>query len=151
MSDETTGPEPQPEPQAAEPAPEAPAGPRVLRRSRDDRVLGGVCGGLGRYLGLDPVLLRLAFAVLLFAGGAGVLIYIIAWIVIPEEQPGDQLGEAPLHTAGGAGAAFGFLLVAIGGVLLIHAAVPGWLELRYVWPALVIVLGLAIVARGTRK
>ena len=151
MSDETTGPEPEATPHSEAPAPEAPAGPRVLRRSRDDRVLGGVCGGLGRYLGLDPVLLRLAFAVLLFAGGAGILIYIIGWIVIPEEQPGDQLGEAPVHTGGGAGAAFGFLLVAIGGVLLVHAAVPGWLGLRYVWPALVIVLGLAIVARGTRK
>ncbi|MGZ4393750.1 MAG: PspC domain-containing protein [Gaiellaceae bacterium] len=151
MSGEAAGPEPQPEPQAAEPVPKAPAGPRVLRRSREDRVLGGVCGGLGRYLGIDPVLLRLAFALLLFAGGAGALIYVIAWIVIPEEQPGDELGDAPIQTAGGAGTVFGFLLVAIGGVLLIHAAVPGWLGLRYVWPALVIVLGLAIVARGTRK
>lgn len=147
MSDETTGALPE------EPTPEPPtaASPRVLRRSREDRVLGGVCGGLGRYIGLDPVLLRLAFVVLLFAGGAGILVYILAWIVIPEEHPGDELGEAPVHTTGGAGSAFGFLLVAVGGVLLVHAAAPGWLDDRYVWPALVIVLGLALVTRGTRK
>jgi len=149
MSDETAEPEPEPEPD--EPAPEAPAGPRVLRRSREDSVLGGVCGGLGRYLGIDPVLLRLAFVLLVFAGGAGILIYLIAWIVIPEERPGDELGAAPAHSYGGPGAAVGFVLVAIGGVLLLHQAVPGWLELRYVWPALVIVFGLALVARGTRK
>ena len=149
MSDETIASEPE-SPQPEEPAPETPAGPRVLRRSREDHVLGGVCGGLGRYLGLDAVLLRLAFVLLLFAGGVGILIYVLAWIVIPEEQPGDELGEAHVHTSGGAGGAFGFLLVAIGAVLLVHAVVPDWIDHRYVWPVLVIVLGLVLMARGTR-
>ena len=54
-------------------------------RSRTDRVLGGVCSGLGKYFGLDPVLLRVLWAVAFFVGGAGLLAYIIAWIIIPEE------------------------------------------------------------------
>lgn len=53
--------------------------PRLLRRSRDDRVIGGVCGGLGRYLGVDPVLLRIAMVILAIAGGGGILIYLVAW------------------------------------------------------------------------
>ncbi|HZD79229.1 MAG TPA: PspC domain-containing protein, partial [Actinomycetota bacterium] len=47
---------------------------RSLRRSRSDRVIAGVCGGIGWYLGVDPVLIRIAFVVLTVAGGSGVLL-----------------------------------------------------------------------------
>lgn len=56
-----------------------------LFRSRKDRVIGGVCGGIGEYLKVDPVLIRVVWAVLFFAGGMGLLAYIIAWIIMPEE------------------------------------------------------------------
>ena len=56
-----------------------------IYRSNKDRILGGVCGGLGAYLNLDPVLLRVVWAIAFFFGGVGVLAYIIAWILIPEE------------------------------------------------------------------
>jgi len=58
---------------------------RRLYRSRSDRMLGGVAGGVAAYLQVDPSLTRLAFAALVLAAGAGLLVYIIAWIVIPEE------------------------------------------------------------------
>jgi phage shock protein C len=61
-----------------------------LRRTRDDRVIGGVCGGLGRYLGIDPVLMRIAFVILAFAGGGGILVYLVAWVLIPVERPGED-------------------------------------------------------------
>jgi phage shock protein C len=61
-----------------------------LFRSRQTRVLGGVCGGLGNYLNIDPVLIRVIWAVLIFAVGLGFLAYIIAWIIIPEEPAGQQ-------------------------------------------------------------
>src|SRR5687767_14549885 len=54
-----------------------------LYRSRSDRVLGGVCGGLGQYLGIDPGWVRLFFVLLALGHGAGVLIYLLLWIVIP--------------------------------------------------------------------
>ena len=57
---------------------------RRLFRDTDDAVLGGVCSGLGYYFGIDPVWLRLAFAVALFFAGSGPLLYIILWIVLPK-------------------------------------------------------------------
>src|SRR5215207_6999808 len=59
--------------------------PRRLTRSRDDRWIAGVCGGLGRYFGLDPVIVRLAAVALTFAGGAGLIAYAGAWLLVPEE------------------------------------------------------------------
>jgi phage shock protein C len=59
--------------------------PKRLYRSRKDRILGGVCGGMGNYFNLDPVLIRVIWVVLLFAAGVGFLAYILSWIIIPEE------------------------------------------------------------------
>jgi phage shock protein PspC (stress-responsive transcriptional regulator) len=59
--------------------------PRRLYRSSKSKIIGGVCGGMGDYFNIDPVILRLLWVILTFAGGAGVLIYIVAWIIIPEE------------------------------------------------------------------
>lgn len=56
-----------------------------LYRSRDDRVLAGVCSGLGKYLDVDPVIIRLIWAATILLAGAGFFLYIIAWIIIPEE------------------------------------------------------------------
>ncbi len=61
---------------------------RTLRRSREDKVLAGVAGGLGQHLGINAWWFRWAFIFLAFAGGAGVLLYIAAWIFIPE--PGED-------------------------------------------------------------
>ena len=66
------------------------AGPNVgavngLRRSRMDRWIGGVCGGIGRATGLDSWVWRLIFTVLFLGFGFGVLLYILLWIFVPEE------------------------------------------------------------------
>jgi len=70
-----------------------------LYRSRDDRVLFGVCGGLADWLDIDPSLVRIVFAVLVITGGIGLLLYIIMALVVPEEP--DYL---PMTMAPGAGA-----------------------------------------------
>ena len=57
---------------------------RKLFRSRKDKIIGGVCVGLADYFEIDPIIVRLVFLALLFAG-AGLLIYIIAWIFIPSK------------------------------------------------------------------
>ncbi|MBV8980749.1 MAG: PspC domain-containing protein [Acidimicrobiia bacterium] len=67
---------------------------RRLQRSRTDRVVAGVCGGLGEYFDIDPVIFRIAFVVLVFVGGAGVLLYPAAWILLPEEGHHRSLGDA---------------------------------------------------------
>ncbi len=57
-----------------------------LYRSRTDRMIVGVCGGLGKYLGMDPTLIRLIFALLVVLGvGSGLLVYLILMIVMPLE------------------------------------------------------------------
>jgi phage shock protein C len=58
---------------------------RRLYRSKSDRKLGGVCGGLGEYLGADPTLIRVVFIVLAVLGGAGLIIYLAMWLIVPQE------------------------------------------------------------------
>jgi len=61
-------------------------GTKVLVRSRKDRVLAGVCAGVADYFGLDATLVRVIVAVVsVITGGAGVLAYLAAWVIIPEE------------------------------------------------------------------
>jgi phage shock protein C len=55
-----------------------------LYRSRNDRKLAGVCGGIAEYYGWDPTLVRVAWIVLTLLGGSGILIYLIMWLVMPE-------------------------------------------------------------------
>ncbi len=58
---------------------------RLLRRSREDRVIGGVCGGLGAYFNVDPVWFRLGFVLTAIPGGIpGILLYLAFWLVMPE-------------------------------------------------------------------
>lgn len=56
-----------------------------LTKSSTDKMVCGVCGGLGEYLSLDPVILRLLFVILTISGGSGILIYIVLCIVLPEQ------------------------------------------------------------------
>jgi phage shock protein C len=60
-------------------------GTKRLYRAREGRIVAGVCAGLAAYFGVDPTLVRLAFVLVTLFGGLGVLFYLFAWIVIPEE------------------------------------------------------------------
>jgi phage shock protein C len=69
-------------------------GTKRLYRIRDGRLVAGVCVGLAAYFGVDPTLVRLAFALLTVFGGLGVLLYLCAWIVIPDETDGTSIAES---------------------------------------------------------
>jgi phage shock protein PspC (stress-responsive transcriptional regulator) len=56
-----------------------------FRRSRSDRWLGGVCGGIGRSTGMESWIWRLSFAALFICAGAGLLVYLLLWIFVPSE------------------------------------------------------------------
>lgn len=62
-----------------------------LTRSTEDKVLGGLAGGLGRYFGIDPVVFRIAFVVLTLAGGSGILLYLLGWLMIPDDAGANAL------------------------------------------------------------
>ena len=57
---------------------------KQLYRSRRNRIIAGICGGIGEYLGVDPTVIRLLWVLFVFAGGAGVLAYIVAYFIIPD-------------------------------------------------------------------
>ena len=56
-----------------------------LYRSKKNKVLAGVCGGIAEYLNMDPVIIRLIWILISLAWGAGLLLYIIAWVIVPEK------------------------------------------------------------------
>ena len=58
---------------------------KQLRRSKTDRMLGGVCAGIANYLDVDPTIIRLLWVLCIFLAGSGILAYLICWIVIPNE------------------------------------------------------------------
>ncbi len=69
-------------------------GTRVLVRSRKDRMVAGVCAGLGHYFGLDVTLVRVIVAVVsVMTGGAGVLAYLAAWVIIPGEGENTSIAQ----------------------------------------------------------
>ncbi|MFA9272342.1 MAG: PspC domain-containing protein, partial [Baekduiaceae bacterium] len=82
MDDQTdpTAEQPTPPP----PEPEAASRP-PLRRAADDRVIGGVCGGVARTLGLDALVVRVVAVVLVLAGGAGALLYVAGLLLMPDD------------------------------------------------------------------
>ena len=60
---------------------------KKLLRSKKSRIIAGICGGIGEYFGVDPTVIRLLWVLFtFFSAGAGILAYIIAWIIIPEEK-----------------------------------------------------------------
>jgi phage shock protein C len=149
-----------------------------LYRSRTDRFLGGVCGGIGKYLGIDPTIIRLVFLVLLFTQGFGFLIYLILWILLPVEggaetstgSVGDRLGEGMKGVGEDirnvaqtphpqAGLWFGAGLIVLGVVLFAERLgemlglgwLTQWVNWSTLWPILIIVLGVALILRGSRK
>ena len=66
-----------------------------LHLSRTERKMAGVCGGLGEFLDVDPILFRVSFVVLAFVGGLGIVLYIALWLVMPQDSPPAVSPPAP--------------------------------------------------------
>jgi len=135
-------------------APQPPPGPpqpevRRLYRSRTDRMIGGVAGGLANYLGIDPILSRLIWVALLFTG-AGFLIYIVAWIVIPEAPVGMVEPVASPASGTAVRVIFGGGLIFIGGILLLREILP-WIDDGVIWAVLLVCVGVGILVKAVRS
>lgn len=139
---------------------------RKLYRSDVNKVIAGVCGGLGEYFNIDPVLVRLAFVIIVFAGGAGILGYVLAWIIIPrrpyESNIDSSSQSGSTGTTGGDShtAVFsssssmmrylpGLLLVIVGAVLLIRQTVF-WFSWTEFLPVALIVIGAIVIIRSVQ-
>jgi phage shock protein C len=75
-----------------------------LYRSRSNRMLFGVCGGLGEYLNVDPTVIRLIFVLAFLPGGPGLLAYLVLALLVPEEPPGEIQSESAESGVENAGA-----------------------------------------------
>jgi signal transduction histidine kinase/phage shock protein PspC (stress-responsive transcriptional regulator) len=115
--------------------------PRDLRRSTEHRVLGGVCGGIGAYLGVDPVVIRLAVVVLTFVSGTGVLLYAIAWAVLPEGDVARPRASARTRRGREQPVAIAFVTV---GALLLLRSMGLWFPDGLIWPVAIAAIGLGV-------
>jgi phage shock protein PspC (stress-responsive transcriptional regulator) len=116
---------------------------RAARRDPDGAILGGVCAGLARALGIDALVVRIAFVVAATAGGLGLLAYALAWALMPQ-APG---GAGPAATAARRGSlevAVGAGLLLLSGLLALRAA-GFWISDALVWPLLLVATGGALI------
>ena len=138
------------------------ASPRLLRRRTSDRVLGGVAGGLGDYLNIDPLLIRIAFVGLMIFGGAGLVLYVVGWLLIPADGQDvsslegglGRLGLTPRRIAWIAFALLVIVLVGnipIGGPLdgsgsIFIGPLPGF-NAAALWAVAIIAIGIVLLRR----
>lgn len=116
-------------------------------RSGDDRVLAGVCAGVARSMGIDPLIVRVAMVALTVAGGTGALLYVAAWLFLPEEGSARSLAQAAVKDRGRDMAeVLAIGSVVLGGLLLVRAT-GIWFNDGLVWPLLLAALGLAVIWR----
>ncbi len=141
-----------------------------LYRSQKNKMIGGVAGGLGDYLNIDPVLIRIIFVITLFLSGTGFLLYVILWIVVPQEKITDDAGnfvetdkQAPningtaysentqtIQSKGTGRVIAGLLLIGIGILFLVDRFFPHF-DFSDILPFLVIVLGVALILNSVKK
>ena len=150
-----------------------------LYRSRKDRVISGICGGIGEYLNVDPVLVRVVAVLLIFTGGVGIVAYIAGILIIPEQpeteiQSGkDDEGDrdnreetSPSEAQNGSrrtpshsgSLLFGLILVIIGAFFLLRN-IPflnhyyWWIRYHlsaFFWPGILIGFGVFLIIRNSR-
>jgi phage shock protein C len=147
-----------------------------LMRSRTDHMIGGVCGGLAKYLGVDATLVRLVFLLLALGSGGGVLIYLVLWIVIPREDMAAGAGAEETISANASEIAerarsigeevrgmastpnpkaalfFGVALIGLGVIFLLeNLHWLWWFRFDVLWPALLILVGLLLIWSRLKK
>jgi len=122
-----------------------------LYRSKKDKIIGGVCGGIGEYFNIDPVLIRILWLFFTFVGGAGILAYIIAWVVIPLSQEkvetaSDEENKAQEEDKSGFWG--GITLIIIGFILLLFTLGTFWVKLL---PLCLITVGIILILKYREK
>lgn len=137
-----------------------------LYRNKSDRMIGGVCGGLGTFLNIDPIFVRLLFVLLLFGSEFGFILYLLLWIIVPEEgkaygfkdnslgekvkSMGEDIQQAVTQPHPQAGIIMGVGLIVIGGFLFLdrlNLSWMNWINLDILWPILLIVGGVILLLR----
>ncbi|MFC1648593.1 PspC domain-containing protein [Nanoarchaeota archaeon] len=125
---------------------------KKLYRSKKDKMIAGVCGGIAESLDIDAVWIRLAAVLLAMANGIGIVAYIVAWIIVPQNPK--QKGEnskaedvvSKLESKDRGTVVIGVILLLVGLFLLFKKLFPAW-NFDLMWPSLLIILGLYLLMR----
>ena len=146
-----------------------------LYRSRTDKIVAGVCGGMGEYFNIDPVWIRIIFVLLTILDGIGLLIYIIAWVLMPlnpnqkatsdtfaektvdkikhkieakhESKKSSKADEKPVKKKDHSGAVlFGTILVVIGFAFMMKYFLKSF-NMMLIWPIIIIIIGVYLLFR----
>ena len=130
--------------------------PSSLRRDQSGGLVAGVCAGIAKQTGVDVLFIRIVFFALLFAGGIGLVIYVLMWVLVPAEgQQGRSLSIPQLHGRGGLEVAIGVGLLLLSLLLTLRALGIWWTDVL-IWPVVLVAAGGALLwheagarARGT--
>jgi phage shock protein PspC (stress-responsive transcriptional regulator) len=120
-----------------------------IYRSRTNSMIAGICGGLGEYLNVDPTIVRVVAVLLVIPDGIGLLAYIIGWVIIPR-QPEVQAEVVTPEKSERSRLLPGLALILIGLIFLLNNLIP-WFNIGYLWPLVLIVLGVALLLKAQRK
>ena len=122
---------------------------KKIYRSRTNSMIAGVCGGVGEYLNVDPTILRVVAVLLIFADGIGLLAYLIGWVVIPRRP--EMEAEVVTSERSELGRLLpGLALILIGLIFLLNNLIP-WFDFSYLWPVILIVLGVALLLKAQKR
>ncbi|MFH1641493.1 MAG: PspC domain-containing protein [Nanoarchaeota archaeon] len=125
-----------------------------LYRSKQDRIVAGVCAGIADYFKIDPVWVRLAAVLLIFVNGTGILAYLIAWIIIPEEPGKESVkktkisikADKKVKKPGNGPVVFGVILIFISIGLMTKHFFP-FFQIKLLFYTGLIIFGLYLVMR----
>ncbi len=141
---------------------------KKLQRSRYHKIVSGVCGGIGQYFDVDPIVIRFAFIALLLAGGSSLVIYFILLIIMPKEpflatsseghnapetgsfEDFQQKDLEDTETDNSNRTVFGLLLISGGALLLLNNLVKAF-NLEKLWPAILVIIGLGLLFQNKNK
>jgi phage shock protein C len=120
-----------------------------IYRSRTNSMIAGICGGLGEYLGVDPTIIRVVAVLLIFAKGIGLLAYLVGWVIIPW-RPETEAEVVTPQRSERSQLLPGLALIVVGLIFLLSNLIP-WFDLSYLWPVILIVLGVALLLKAQRR
>jgi len=137
-----------------------------LFRSRTQRMIAGVCGGLAEYFDIDPTLVRLIAVALTLAGGSGILAYFIFWLVVPQKPlnlasvdnptmasssaENEAVESEESNEASSAALFIGIILTVMGFLFLVGNFISlAWFSFSKLWPLVLIAIGIIVILKGT--
>jgi len=126
---------------------------KKLYRSKSDRFISGVCGGIAKYFNIDSNLVRVLFVIISFTGGVGIILYIAALIILPENPNEEDVPDRSVNTT----LLIGLILVVVGGILLLRQIGNFYyfhlfdISFSTIWGILLIGIGIVLLFQTGKK